>query len=90
MVEDLSSTLQLQYTRELHQMTPLWSDVRQRLNASRDLATNVVIHPFFIAIKAQETGDAYVKSRVRIFDDLLQKVEDLDKRTNNLISLVNK
>lgn len=86
--EDLSSLDQLKYTRELHQLTPLWAETRQRLDVAKDLATTITAHPFLTALNAQESIESYLKGRARIFDDLLQQTEELDKRTNNLISLV--
>ncbi|KAJ9612460.1 hypothetical protein H2200_004057 [Cladophialophora chaetospira] len=86
--EELSPTDQLKYTRELHQLSPLWAQVRRRLVAARDLAKQMIVHPYFISMNAQEAFEPYLKKCMNVIEEQIDRSAELTEETNNLISLI--
>jgi hypothetical protein len=89
--EDLTSIQQLQYTRELHQLSSLWPHVRRRLAATKDLAEQMMIHPFFATFDEDFRASAlskYLVRKLKVIDDQTSRCNELADQTNLLISLI--
>ena len=88
MDEDLSPTAQLRYTRELHQLSPLWVQVRRRLVAARDTAKQMIVHPYFTSMGPQRAFEPYLQKCLNTIEDQITRSKELGEETSNLISLV--
>ncbi|KAF1947878.1 hypothetical protein EJ02DRAFT_7504 [Clathrospora elynae] len=89
--EGLTATEQLQYTRELHQLSPLWVQVRRRLIAAKDLVAQMVEHPFFASVggyNGRIAIEGYLRKQTKILDDHINRCNELAEQTNVLISLI--
>ena len=86
--EDLSSEDQLTYTRELHRLVPLLGESRRRILAAKDAIQQMLIHPFFTTVEAQQSMSAYFQKTMASLDDYVTRSLELSEQTNNLISLV--
>jgi Mg2+ and Co2+ transporter CorA len=89
--EHLTTQAQLSYTRELHQILPLWAQVRRRLVAAKDLAEQMVEHPFFRSINGLDDTHvvrSLLSKRLKILDDQIGRCNELAEQTNVLISLI--
>ncbi|KAF1841972.1 uncharacterized protein K460DRAFT_369988 [Cucurbitaria berberidis CBS 394.84] len=89
--DDLTQTEQLQYTRELHQLSPLWVQVRRRLITAKDLTEQMIEHPFFASIGGYDGRIAikgYLSKQTKILDDHISRCNELAEQTNVLISLI--
>ncbi|KAI8937143.1 hypothetical protein NX059_006357 [Plenodomus lindquistii] len=89
--EDLTGDEQLRYTRELHQLSPLWVQVRRRLIAAKDLAAQMIEHPFFAIIggfNGRIAIESYLNKQIKIVDDQITTCKEIADQTNVLISLI--
>ncbi|OCT54865.1 hypothetical protein CLCR_02911 [Cladophialophora carrionii] len=102
--EDLSPTDQLRYTRALHQLSPLWVQVRRRLVATRTVAKQMMARPDLISrfvhpqyteddapyytSDAQEAFEGYMNNCVNVVEDQIDRSKELAEETSNLISLI--
>ncbi|KAF2024036.1 hypothetical protein EK21DRAFT_118185 [Setomelanomma holmii] len=89
--KNLTPTEQLQYTRELHQLSPIWMQVRRRLVAAKDLVEQLAMHPFFLSsIDTDTQGDfqALLFRRGKIVDDQISRCNQIAEQTNVLVSLI--
>ncbi|KAH7400579.1 hypothetical protein DE146DRAFT_467088 [Phaeosphaeria sp. MPI-PUGE-AT-0046c] len=87
----LSPSLQLSTTRALHKLLPLWTQVRRRLIAAKDLAEQLTTHPFFNSINgADNTAAVHARlvRKVKILDDQIGRCNELAEQTQVLISLL--
>jgi hypothetical protein len=90
--DDLTSVQQLQYTRELHQLSSLWPRVRRGLVASKELAEQIPSHSFFSGPDRRNDGhdaiEGYMRRKVRVIDDQIILCNELADQTSLLISLI--
>ncbi|KAF2819039.1 hypothetical protein CC86DRAFT_413415 [Ophiobolus disseminans] len=89
--EHLTPIEQLQYTRELHRLAPLWVQVRRRLSAAKDLSEQLLDHPFFKNINNFDNRSAVralMTREVRVLDDQISRCNEMAEQTNVLISLI--
>ncbi|KIW71461.1 hypothetical protein PV04_03626 [Phialophora macrospora] len=86
--EGISPTDQLKYTRELHQLSPLWVQVRRRLVATRDVAKQMIVHPYFTSKDGQQAFEAYLNKCMNTVEDQITRSKELTEETSNLISLI--
>lgn len=89
--EDLDINTQLSYTRELHQLSPLWIQVRRRLVCIKDLAGQMLAHPFFADINGHSgrvAMEGYLTKQVNIVEDHITRTKELEEQTSVLISLI--
>lgn len=73
---------------DLHQLSPLWSEVRRRIVSAKDAARQMINHPFFAASGGVKSIESYLNKIIYTFDDLQKRTEELDSNTNILINLV--
>lgn len=88
---NLTGDEQLRYTRELHQLSPLWVQVRRRLTAAKDLVAQMIEHPFFAVIAGFDGRiaiESYLRKHVKILDDQITQCNEIAEQTNVLISLI--
>jgi hypothetical protein len=89
--DDLTSVQQLQYTRELHELSSLWPHVRRGLVASKELAEQIPSHLVFFYQNNHDGWkeiDAYMRRKVRVIDDQIILCNELADQTSLLISLI--
>ncbi|OAG01310.1 uncharacterized protein CC84DRAFT_1228289 [Paraphaeosphaeria sporulosa] len=89
--EDLDIDAQLMYTRELHQLSPLWVQVRRRLVCVKDLAGQMLVHPFFADINGHNGRvaiEGYLTKQVNMVEDHITRTKELEEQTGVLISLI--
>ncbi|KAH9871761.1 hypothetical protein J1614_006017 [Plenodomus biglobosus] len=88
---NLTGDEQLRYTRELHQLSPLWVQVRRCLTAAKDLVAQMIEHPFFAVIAGFDGRiaiESYLRKHVKIIDDQITQCNEIAEQTNVLISLI--
>lgn len=73
---------------DLHQLSPLWKEVRRRIVSAKDAARQMIHHPFFVASGGVKSIESYLGKIISTFDDLEKRTEELDANTNILINLV--
>lgn len=84
----LSTEDQLRFTRELHQLTPVWSQVSRRLSAARNVIDVMREHPFYTdAANPEEASEFLLKIRSTI-DEHQGRTQALREQTSTLTSLV--
>ncbi|KAF9697138.1 hypothetical protein EKO04_004929 [Ascochyta lentis] len=87
--EDLLPTKQLQYMRELHELSPLWTRVRRHLTAIKDLIAQVLQHEIsYSNPNLEDRTQLYYVKRLQVVDDHISRCNDAAAQTNNLISLI--
>ncbi|ORX98756.1 hypothetical protein BCR34DRAFT_142988 [Clohesyomyces aquaticus] len=89
--ENLSSAEQLQYTRELHQLSPIWVEVRRRLLEAKNLTSELIEHPYFPQdqrTKTRKRTERYLQKHSKTLQDQLTRCSELSVQTNVLISLI--
>jgi hypothetical protein len=87
----LTPTEQLHYTRELHQLSPLWVQVRRRLLSVTELAAHMLEHPFFSDIggyHGRVAIAAYLGKQMKLVGNHVIRCNELAEQTNVLISLI--
>ncbi|KAF2464708.1 uncharacterized protein BDR25DRAFT_380497 [Lindgomyces ingoldianus] len=89
MDEALTSTEQLQYTRELHRLSPLWVQVRRRLVAAMDLTYYMIGHPLFNPdLSVNGPCELFLRKQIKILEDYTSRCNQLSDETKTLISLI--
>lgn len=73
--------MQLEYTRELHQMNARYVGLKRRIDAAKEAARFVAQHPFF----SSETG-SYLRSK---FNSAGGIIERLDKQARDVLEHIN-
>ena len=74
--------------RELHQLTPLWTQMKRRIIGVRDVTQQMADHPFFVKIGMVEPVRGYLGTVLSTLEDHLSRLTGLKDETNVLISLV--
>ena len=72
-------------------MSPLWVQVRRRLVSAKDLAGQMIEHPFFANIAGHNGRiaiEGYLSKQLKILDDHINRCNELAEQTNVLISLI--
>ncbi|KAH7077814.1 hypothetical protein BKA63DRAFT_272575 [Paraphoma chrysanthemicola] len=92
---NLTSIEQLHYSRELHQLTALWWQVRRRLVAAKDLLEQLSHYPFFSATTQGDNGDGghetlklLLHRNSKVIDDQISRCNEIAEQTNVLVSLI--
>ncbi|POS78624.1 hypothetical protein DHEL01_v202973 [Diaporthe helianthi] len=73
---------------DLHQLSPLWKEVRRRIVGAKDAARQMIYHPFFATSGGVQSIESYLGKIIATFDDLEKRTEELDANTNILINLI--
>ncbi|KAF5573533.1 metal ion transmembrane transporter [Fusarium subglutinans] len=80
--------IQKSYSLALHQLSPLWSEVRRRIVSAKDTAKQMMSHPFFTAVGGAESISSYLKKIILTLNDYETRTHELDTNTNILINLI--
>jgi hypothetical protein len=84
----LSTEDQLHFTRELHQLTPVWGQVSRRLSAARNVIDALRDHPFYQGTDHSERNFEFLLKFRSTIDEHQERTKALREQTSALISLV--
>lgn len=87
MKEDVTNQEHLHFFRKLHQLQPLWAQVRRQIVDTQRLAQQLASHPLVNCLNLEKDMNDCMPQRVRFLDDELNRVGRLLEDTKNLIGL---
>jgi hypothetical protein len=84
----LSTEDQLRFTRELHQLMPVWGQVSRRLSAARNVINALRDHPFYQSTECPEGNSEFLLKFRSTIDEHQERTKALREQTSALTSLV--
>jgi hypothetical protein len=85
---NLDAIEQMNLTRDLHSLFPLWVQVQRRIIFARDTAEQVISHPSFHRSGQKPPIREFLIKRIRTLEDQSRRIQELADQTKVLISLV--